>query len=170
MPRRLRRVKKKNLNTPLLAAGFFINTKMEADMIKGLSLAVLRGLIDKAGYSHKIDEDGDILMTLNADNDFGYDVYIFFQIQGENDTILKITGYAFDFPVNNDNKANLVYLCNKWNREKRLPKAYVDIENNRVIAEENYFLDEAVSEEYVLESCIKLTTSGIWGFFKSLVK
>lgn len=139
-------------------------------MIKGLNLSILRGLVDKAGLSHRIDDDGDILMLLNADKDFGYDVAVFFQIQGENDTILKVTGMAVNFPVNDENKANLVFLCNKWNRERRFPKAYVELENNRVVAEENFILDESVSEEYVLENCIKLSVRAIWLFFKSLVK
>ncbi len=139
-------------------------------MIKGLTNEQLRTLLDKAGYAHKVTENGSFLMFLDADKDFGYDVGIIFSMQGKDKNTLNITGWATKFPVNDENKASLVFLCNKWNKSYRLPKSYVDLDDNTVTVECDFFLDEPVSEEYILENCIKLPVPLIWSFFKSLVK
>ena len=39
-------------------------------MIKGLTNEQLRTLLDKAGYAHKVTENGSFLMFLDADKDF----------------------------------------------------------------------------------------------------
>lgn len=139
-------------------------------MTKGLTKEKLRSFLDKAGYAHRVADNGSFLMVLDADEDFGYDVGILFSIEGENEDVLNVNGWAVKFPVNDENKASLVFLCNKWNATHKIPKSYVDLENNRVEVECDFFLDEPVSEEYIYENCIKLPVSGMWNFYKSLVE
>ncbi|ACF14792.1 hypothetical protein Ctha_2342 [Chloroherpeton thalassium ATCC 35110] len=139
-------------------------------MIKNPSKEKLRELVDKAKFVNRVTDSGSIIMFLDADQDFGYDVGIIISLAGKSNSILRITGFCNDFPVNDENKPNLVFLCNKWNCDKSFPKVYVNLEENAIRTESSYLLDEFVSEEFILENCIKLSVSATWDFFKSLVK
>jgi len=137
-------------------------------MIKNPTKEQLRQLMDKAKLSHAVDDDGDFYVILHADQDYGYNVAIWFILNDKG--ILSVRAYSFDFKVNDQNKANIMFLCNKWNTEKRLPKAVLNLDRNQVQAEFDAILDEPVSEEYIIENCIKLPVSSSWNFFKSLVE
>lgn len=50
-------------------------------MVNSISTSFIRGLCDEIGYTTSVDSDGDILIRLSADNDFGHDVLVFIEFQ-----------------------------------------------------------------------------------------
>ena len=49
-------------------------------MVNSISTSFIRGLCDEIGYTTSVDSDGDILIRLSADNDFGHDVLVFIRV------------------------------------------------------------------------------------------
>lgn len=130
-------------------------------MINSIDVNLIRTLCDKANMSTKVDEDGDVAMCLHADADFGHDVFIFF---GAQDNWLSMRGMS-NFLVEQNKVGEVLVKLNDFNLKKRWGKAYL-AENGRIVLERQELIDENVSEEFLLENCIKFFPPVVWNFFK----
>ena len=86
----------------------------------------IRGFIDRLGVSSRIDDDGDIAVTLTADNDFGHNVTIWVMIGDERR--LAFIGSADNYHPDGD----LLFLANRSNDMVGLPRPR-ERDNRRVI-------------------------------------
>jgi len=137
-------------------------------MVKNVSKNELRGYLDELGLVNKIDSDGDVAVLFEADENFGHDVYMYFNFSDENKG--KITAFAVapEFKINNDDVAHLLIKCNEWNTNTLVGMAYCI--NNQPRISNVIFTDEPVSESYFKENFLKLTLQMFWKFYCSLVK
>ncbi len=134
-------------------------------MVTKIKKSDFRKLIDECGYNHKIDSDGDFLMILSADKDFGHDVFIWFIVNEDSGTLIAMAE-AEDFNISDDNLAIAYIKCNEWNINNTM-KGYIN--NGQFRISYTIFNDEPVSESFIKENFIKLCPSVFWKFYCSLV-
>ena len=121
----------------------------------------IRGFIDRLGVSSRIDDDGDIAVTLTADNDFGHNVTIWVMIGDERR--LAFIGSADNYPPDGD----LLFLANRSNSRRNFPTAVV--RGDEVRFEYSYYISEEVSDQYII-NCIKSVMTSIWSGYRDLEK
>ena len=131
-------------------------------MISSIDINMVRRLFDKANFSTKITDDGDILFIFNADSDFGHDVVCLVEVT--NNTILDITGYALDL-VSQNRVGDVLVRINEYNKNKPLLSAFL-MENGTLAIRRREIIDEPVSEDFILNNFVKLMPPMIWEFFK----
>ncbi len=121
----------------------------------------IRGFIDRLGVSSRIDDDGDIAVTLTADNDFGHNVTIWVMIGDERR--LAFIGSADNYHPDGD----LLFLANRSNSRRNFPTAVV--RGDEVRFEYSYYISEEVSDQYII-NCIKSVMTSIWSGYRDLEK
>lgn len=131
-------------------------------MISSIDINMVRRLFDKANFSTKITDDGDILFIFNADSDFGHDVVCLVEVT--NNTILDITGYALDL-VSQNRVGDVLVRINEYNKNKPLLSAFL-MENGTLAIRRREIIDEPVSEDFILNNFVKFMPPMIWEFFK----
>lgn len=134
-------------------------------MIDKITKSGFRALLDSVGYRHSVDEDGDYFMILNADDTFSHDVVVYYIINEKNSTV-KVLGVASGFKISNNDRAHALLKCNQWHQRFLVGQAY--LQNDRLEFSLGFFLDEPVSESYVKENVIKLSSHLAWKFFSTL--
>lgn len=137
-------------------------------MVTKISKKDFRKLLDELNISSKLTENGFISVILDADEDFGYDVVVFFNVDensGELTGLSSTVGTDFDIPDNE--LANSYIICNEWN-STHIVKAYV--RDNSFWTRYIVFNDESVSEDFIKENFIKICIGISWKFYCSLVK
>jgi hypothetical protein len=137
-------------------------------MAKKLTKKQLQDYVARSGVKFHVNDTGNCIVVFSADKDFGFDVVVIFDARDSGS--IQVTGVSPDFDKANGDAANLIALCNRWNSEKLVPKAYYDVADKHTVAECSFFLDEEVSDGYIIENCIKVPVSGAWQFFCWLVK
>lgn len=133
-------------------------------MVNKVTKANFRDLLDKAGYSHRIDDDGDFIVILDADNDFSHDVVIWFTINDK--STVRAFAEAVDFKISDNDLAQILIKCNDWHIKYNVGSAYVN--NNRLFIQNALFLDQPVSEQFIIDNFIKINLTLFWKFFCSL--
>ena len=122
-----------------------------------------RDLLDELNLTHRKVSDSDFMVPLEADDDFDHNVHIVFCIQESRmQAWACVNGYGVENPYEDS-----LRFCNKWNKEKVMPKAYLD-DDGDFIVEISLFTDEPLDEEYVKTNFIRVSCSFIWSFFKEL--
>lgn len=132
-------------------------------MINSINISMVRQLCDKAGIANSIDDDGDIRILLSADSDFGHNVAVYINVSKDNKWLRTFAIAGFEVPQ--ERLAEVMIRMNDYNRKGDLLKAYLT-EKGRVIVERYELIDEYVSEEFILENCIKLFPGKAWTFYK----
>lgn len=120
----------------------------------------IRDYLDRMALASRVDEDGDIIVTIHADESFAYDVVICIIV--EDQRRLSFVGFAPDYNPSGD----ILFLVNRTNSRRRQPTAVM--REGRVRMEYSFILEEEVSEEYIYEICLRQTLSSIWTAFVEL--
>lgn len=131
----------------------------------------IQNILDDMHMTYKVDDDGDLVLVLNADDDYGYNVVVFIMCCSDGDIINMIGVSAQKFSKNDFGE--LIVFCNKWNTERRWPAAYVmegsngnpEVKCRRCIDGFKY----SVSDDFIKE-IIKQMLAGTWQFYKELGK
>lgn len=131
-------------------------------MVNSISVSYVRSLCDKIGFNTKVNEDGDIILRLDADSDFGHDVIIFLQVT--DDKLLRVFAMT-DIKIPQSNVGKTLIKLNEYNNLNLYMKAYL-LDDGHLVVERHELIDENVSEEFIKENCIKLCISSCWQFFK----
>ena len=120
----------------------------------------IRNYIDHLGVASRIDDDGDIVVVLDADQDFGHNVTIWVLVsENRLSFIANAEGYR--------PQGDLLYIANRHNDRRNYPTAVVRGEEVRF--EYSFFISEEVSDEYIT-ICIRTTMSSVWSGFRDLEK
>jgi hypothetical protein len=89
------------------------------------SPALVQQLLDEFGLRHRIDDDGDIVVSWEKCN-----VYFFFY--GEQHEVLQARLYMNRrFPV--ESRATLALMLDEWNRSKLFPKTYTVLPDDGMV-------------------------------------
>lgn len=110
------------------------------------------------------DDDGDYVTVLDADQDFGHDVGVFFVLNENGDKLQMMS--MTNLTVRDDVKA--LAFCNRWNTEKSFGQAYFHDGTFRMTFSLNNPAD--VSREYLKDSFVRLNLAIIWQFYKEVGK
>ena len=132
-------------------------------MINSINISMVRQLCDKAGIANSIDDDGDIRILLSADSDFGHNVAVYINVSKDNKWLRTFAMTDMEIPQNRLGDA--MVRVNRYNEKNYLMKAYIT-ENGRLFVERNELIDENVSEEFVINNCVKIFPPAAWSFFK----
>ncbi len=124
--------------------------------MKQIDKNIIRSFFDELQIPTRIDEDGVLVVVLNADQNFGYDVVILIMV---NNNRLSYAAGATGYKPRQD----LLQLANRHNCIKNMPTAV--IRDGSIRMECSFLLDEEVSEEYIKENCIKMVIGSIWHAF-----
>jgi len=136
-------------------------------MVTKISKNAFRNLLDECDLSSKLTQSGNFIVSLEADNDFGHNVDIMFFINEETGRLDSLGVADSDFNISNDELAHAYVICNEWNRNY-ITQAYVA--DNSFWVSYSIIIDEPVSESFIKENFIRISTSVFWQFFCSLVK
>lgn len=117
----------------------------------------IRGYLDSLKVATGIDKDGDLLIQLSADDDFGYDVFIHVVVDP---VCISFYGVSPAYEVTNP-----LYLANRCNGRLNYPTAVV--RDGEVRMEYALFITEDVSEDYIKGSLNRIL-SAIWKAFTIL--
>ena len=125
-----------------------------------LDIQYIRTLFDRIGVPTRLDADGDIIVTLDADDDFESDVVVCVSV--ENANRLSFIGWASTY----EPKGDLLFLANRHNSRRNYPTAVV--RDGSVRMEYSFVISEEVSDEYIADICIRQTVSSMWTSFIEL--
>lgn len=126
-------------------------------IVKNPDAHLLRDLLDEARISTKKDEDGDLMTILSADDDFPHDVFVWYIVD---ESWLTVIVRSFDYKLDDP-----VAVANDYNVSHRGVACVGEPEKGTIFFKFTYLLDEEVSTEYILENCIKFSTSCGWRSF-----
>lgn len=118
-------------------------------MVNSISTSFIRGLCDEIGYTTSVDSDGDILIRLSADNDFGHDVLVFIRVS--DNKLLRIFSLT-DFTIGQHDVGKTLVKLNEYNHMKSYMTAYLQ-NDGRVVVERLEIIDMNVSEEFIKGMC-----------------
>lgn len=132
-------------------------------MVKGISQELIRSYLDDLRISTSKDNEGDLYMMLEADDDFGHDVVVYFFVE---DNQLGIYAFATGYKLTEDQLFDAMVAVNNANLHKRYISGF--IKDNSIQVHHWFYLDEEVSEEYIKENCLKMMISTVWRYFVDL--
>lgn len=132
-------------------------------MVKGITQELIRSYLDDLQISSSKDNEGDLYMVLSADDDFGHDVVIYFFVE---DNQLGIYAFPGKYKIEEDKLFDAMVAVNNANMRKRYISGF--IKDNSIQVHHWFYLDEAVSEEYIKENCLKMMISTVWNYFVDL--
>lgn len=133
-----------------------------------ISQRYISDILDSCNFDSRIDEDCDLMVILHADNDFGYNVQIYYTV--EDNKWLRVWGVAPHFDSRCYNKQRVLEAINVCNLNHKIVKAYLQPNGTRIICERYELIDEYVSEDYIKNNCIKMNTALIWKAFVMIGK
>jgi hypothetical protein len=154
-------------------------------MIKFLSKEQMRELVDKGlrilmdmrplQLGVQQDRKGDYLVRMAPNNEFPYEIIVNFTAY---DSGLIVMG-ACSPEMSEREVSRLEHIfdwCNDWNEQTRIPTAYIDPNayikpdhnNCNVYLKYGVVVDEDVSEEFIIHSCICYPCYQAYGFFSNL--
>lgn len=114
----------------------------------------IRGYLDSLNVATRIDDDGDLLIQLSADDDFGHDVFIHVVVDSRSISFYGISpGYEVPNPL---------FIANRSNGRLNYPTAVV--RGDQIRMEYALFITEDVSDEYIKGSLNRIL-SAIWKAF-----
>ncbi len=114
----------------------------------------IRGYLDSLNVATRIDSDGDLLIQLCADDDFGHDVFIHVIVDSKGISFYSISpGYEVPNPL---------FLANRSNDRLNYPTAVV--REGEIRMEYAIFITEDVSDEYI-KGTLSRILSAIWKAF-----
>lgn len=120
------------------------------------------------------DSAGDYCVRLGRDDDWGCGLDIWLIKGGKNKGILTVAVYA-DKEIAKQNWGKYIMLCNTYNKERRWPKAYLQIDdentstNGKLILEEHIDLEKGIHQE-LFNDYVDTVLSAAFGFWKWLHK
>lgn len=121
----------------------------------------IRTYIDQLGVSSRIDDEGDLCITLEADNDFGYNVNIWIVVSDPNRLVFIANADGYN------PGGDLLYLANRSNSRRNFPTAVV--RGQEVRFEYSFYISEEVSDDY-LRNCLRSVMSSVWSGYRDLEK
>ena len=144
----------------LLATGNQENTLAVTREINTLRL---REIMDERSFAHRmIREENAILGTIDADENFKYDITV---LVASEDERIHIRCIAEEFKIPNIKLTDALLFCNKWNSEKIFPTAFVDPITNTFVTKYDVLLDEKNTKTFLTRQVLDRGIGTSWQFF-----
>ncbi|MFT4038313.1 MAG: YbjN domain-containing protein [Thermomicrobiales bacterium] len=131
-------------------------------IVAPISLSLVGSALDAGGIRHVPDDDGDLKITFSREKgkDVTYFVFGSATEQGFLSSLALVHRYFKE-----DREAYLIRFCNTWNRERRMPRAYVvgpdDDGDYTVRLDMQILCSTGVTEDFVLENLTFFITGAI---------
>lgn len=135
-------------------------------MPSSISQRLISDSLDEIGIDSNIDSDCDLYVILHADDDFRYNVQIYYVVQ--DNKWLRIYAVSPNFESRCYNKQKTLEAINKCNSELKMAKVYLHSNGTRIIVERYELIDEYISEDYLKKNILKFNTACIWKTFVRL--
>ena len=137
--------------------------------VEQISESRIRRVLDRKKFSHRIDDDGDIVGVLSADEDCPYSVLWYIRLEGKNKGLFVIR-LLDDRVIPDRDHGRAVLACNKWNKEKRWPKTFLAVGSDaQIIGEEQIDLETGIHDELLADYIATMISAG-WSMFVTLSK
>ena len=91
-------------------------------MINSIDINLIRSMCDKANLATTVDNDGDLYLLLNADQDYGHNVIVFFSVT---DNKWLRTFAMTDMEIPQNRLGDAMVRVNRYNEKNYLMKAYI---------------------------------------------
>ena len=130
-------------------------------MIHTLTKKHLGALLEEAEIELKLDEEGDYIATMDADDEFPYDVHFWFLLDESGETLTtaaRCVDLEFD---------NVLAMANELNDCNAPMKAIADEEDNTIGFNASYSV-EGLSDEYVSTTCLFNFAALVWKTYTEL--
>lgn len=121
----------------------------------------IRGYLDQLGLSSRIDDDGDLMIALDPDENFGHPVLINIIVEPNR---VSFIGAALGYEPAGDP----LVLANRNNARRNYPTAV--IRNGQVRMEYSVYISEEVSDDFIRNFCLRSVMSSIWSAYVDLEK
>ncbi len=115
------------------------------------------------------DSDGDFIVQFGYSDDMGCELDVYLIVGGRQADIYNVMGMSnMRIPKNDWGRA--VMLCNTWNKEKRWPKAYLNVKDPNdatatIIVEQQIDLEKGIHQE-LLDDFTLTMISGMLHFWE----
>lgn len=107
-----------------------------------------------------------IYMSLDADDDYRYDVTIAFTLKESG--IMRIHGFCSDLKISGDKVSDAILFCNKYNKDYSFTQVYCDMSDHDFNA--SWAFDTSNMSDAAIRENIKLVITAIWRFFVEVGK
>ncbi|MGE0544587.1 MAG: YbjN domain-containing protein [Dehalococcoidia bacterium] len=91
--------------------------------VESLSSAMLEAYLKGEGWKYTVDSDGDYKVEFSHSNTTDCELTMWLILTGSSKSIYKVM-FLSDKTFDEENWGGSVLLCNKWNVERRWPKAH----------------------------------------------
>lgn len=132
-------------------------------MIRRISRDLIRMYLDEMGVTTRIDEEGDLVTVLKADDDFSHDVVIFYMVRGG---WLHVEGQAVDYNVDEKERIRVLEALNEHNGSHTMSFGF--LYKGLIKFKHSLLIDEEVSEAYLKKNGLRLGIYTIWRSFVEL--
>ena len=129
--------------------------------MKNVTLNDLRDLLDEMNVRN-MKKDDVLRVQLSADEDFGEDVGVIFEIE---DARMRAVAWAYEFTAPRADRMKALEFCNQWNADKAVPRAYLDSDGDFRL-DLTMYTDVELEKSYIKENFIHLFMATAWQFFK----
>jgi hypothetical protein len=137
--------------------------------VKPINSGRIRRILDDLSLSHREDEDGDLIGSLQADKDVSYGVGFVISLKGDNKNLLEVTIVPQGNDVPSERKGESLLWCNTWNATKGWPKAYFHEQHSKIIGEFSIDIEKGIHDELLKDMLLKAIGGG-WAMYKELAK
>jgi hypothetical protein len=100
--------------------------------VQNFDRSVIESYLTNRGLRFTRDDDGDFVVQFPYQEELGCEVILVFCAEGPQEDVYSVRLIS-NKRIPKDEWERIMSLCNDWNKEKRFPKAFLDI---RITAEE----------------------------------
>ncbi len=127
-----------------------------------LSTEQIRTHLDALGFYSRMDDEGDLVVSLRADSDYANTIIVCVMV--EHEMRLSFVASTPDYHPTGD----LLFLANRHNRRHYMPAAVV--RDGKLRMEYSYLITEEVSDDFLRYDCIQNIIRCIRNSFINLEK
>jgi Putative bacterial sensory transduction regulator len=107
--------------------------------------SLIANYIKSRGWRYLTDSDGDMLVNFSADAETD-EWSVYFMLTGQNKDIYQLSIQSRKtYPKSQ--WPQIVLVCNEWNKNRRWPRAYLDIPDKEGVTETHVILDTCIDFE-----------------------
>lgn len=129
-------------------------------MVTSININYVRNLCDKKGFDTKLTDSGNLILRLDADNDYNKDVVILYMVDDNRLTAYGVGGVDVD----QDEIAEALIRINRYNENSVYLTAFLTDDGSVRVTRSEY-VDCGVSEKFI-DDFIGSTIGMIWRFYK----
>ena len=119
----------------------------------------------------KIDKNN-YLLNFEYDNECGCEIQVILSIDGQQNEIFAVRAFT-DREIPKSQWADIIMLCNSWNKMSRWPKAYLDVTApdtvGKIVLEEQIDLSKGIQDGLLIDY-MKTAIGSAFQFYKWMHK